>query len=134
MMAVDSGVVATGNQPVVTNVVTSRSVNGTCVGLTCTVSAACQTVVTCGAQNDAQYTLNLYENGTLVASNSAGVNTSGGTYTKTFTGYAASGGSPYINPSLTYRADVVLNATGQVVSTFTGTTYTDTFGTCGGPV
>jgi hypothetical protein len=102
--------------PSITSVVTSRSVNGTCVGSTCTVSAACHTVVATTNANDTYYTLKLYENGSLVYSGS----TSGTTYTKTFTGYAGSGGSPFINPDLIYRADIVYNATGDSVTTLTG--------------
>jgi hypothetical protein len=120
-----------GVTPGITSVTTSRGVAGTCVGNTCTVSATASTVVVTTNANDASYTLNLYENGTLVT---AGFTTSGGTYTKTFTGYAASGGSPYINPTLQYRVDIVLTATGQVVTSLTGNSYSDTFGTCGGPV
>jgi hypothetical protein len=124
---------ASGSAPTVSAVVTTQSVGGTCVGAICTVSGAASTVVTCGVQNDGSYTLNLYENGVLVASNSNGVNTGGGTFVKTFTGYSATGGSPYINPNLTYRADVVRNTDSVVVSSKTGAAYLDTFGTCGGP-
>jgi hypothetical protein len=95
------------------------------------VSATATTVVATVGGNDVSYSLNLYENGVLVSTT---MSTSGGTYTKTFTNYSASGGAPYINPSLQYRADVILIATGQVVSSLTGNTYTDMFGTCGGPV
>jgi hypothetical protein len=131
MWVADMGPAPTGVQPVVSSVTTARGVGGTCVGLTCTVSATATTVVVISGSNDVSYNLNLYENGSLVT---AGFTTVGGTYTKTFTNYSASGGAPYINPSLQYRVDIVLTATGQVVSSLTGNAYTDMFGTCGGPV
>jgi hypothetical protein len=126
----DMGESPTGTQPGITSVTTSTTVAGTCVGSTCTVSGAAGTTVVTTNPNDGNYTLNLYENGSLVT---AGFTTSGGTYTKTFAGYSQSGGAPVINPALQYRVDIVLTTTGQVVTTKTGNAYTDTFGTCGGP-
>ena len=125
----DSGTDATGSQPVVSAVVTSRGVAGTCVGSTCTVSATVATVITCSPTNDSQYSLKLYENGVFVQSGS----TAGFTYTKTYSGYAVAGGSPFVDPDLTYRADVVRTSDTVVVSAKTGNNYIDEFGTCGGP-
>jgi hypothetical protein len=129
VLVADSGNDATGSQPVASAVVTSRSVAGTCVGSTCTVSAAVATVITCSPTHDSQYSLKLYENGVFVQSGS----TAGFTYTKTYTGYTVSGGSPFVDPDLTYRADVVRTSDSVVVSSKTGNHYTDEFGTCGGP-
>lgn len=118
----------TGVQPVITSVSAATTTSGTCVGSTCTVSGAATATVVCGAVNDTYYTLKLYENGVLVKTGT----TAGYTYKHTFAGYSQSGGSPFINPSLIYRADLVLISSGTVVQTVTATTYTDTFGTCGG--
>ena len=133
MWIADMGPATVGSQPVVTALVTTLTNGGACSGSTTTQAAQITTVITCGTANDALYTGKLYENGTFVSNYSTG----GGSYVKTITGYVDGlvGGTPFINPSYTYRFDVVRNSDSVVVSTLTGTAYTNPneFGTCGGP-
>jgi len=128
MWVAEMGPAVTGTQPTVSSVVTARTDDGACSGSTCTESAAATTTVTCANANDAQYTIKLYENGVQVTTGS----TAGFTYVKTFYNYTTSGGYPFNNPDLTYRADVVVLADSSVVQSKTGNRYTDTLGTCGG--
>jgi hypothetical protein len=103
---------------------------GACTGSVCTRAAAATcTWVTAGA-NDSQFSYSFYENGVLLFS---GMSTASGNIIRGFAGYAQAGGAPLYDPVLTHRIDVINKATSQVVASYTAATYSDEFGTCGGP-
>ena len=118
--------------PVLNSLTVSLSSGGLCTGKVCTTSASITVTLTASNPNDTLYACTLYENGNPVATPSTG----GGSYTKTFTGYTTTGGAPQINPSLYYQALLTLKSTGTTVQILNASTYpyTNTFGTCGGPV
>ena len=129
MMAIESGVVTTGSNPVVSGVTVTRTNDGSCPAPpnhNPTVSAQVTITWSIANPDTTNYSQNLYRNGVLYLSSAS----SGVVYN--YSGYVEVGGYPYLNTNDTFRVDVVRLADNVVVSTASSAAFMHQYSTCNG--